>query len=608
MTWLTIKEVAGLFGITERGLRYKVEQNQLPHRQIKGKGRGGIQYQIPLSSLPQHLQDQYNSQQSNQAPEKNYKPTLHYTGKQREEADRKAMIVLEYWQSSKPLNDFVALYNAQIPNHPESHINIHKLMSWQKKYKKNRDVADLIDTRGEHRRGVSSISDEAWECFCSLYLTLQRPSVQSCWEYTQIKHPNIPSVSTFERKVKTIPKYAIIEFRYGQKALDDNMPSMMRSKLDIMSNDIWGSDHHQMDVFVRNAQGKVVRLWLTVFFDARSNKVISYIAREDAPNATVVKQCFKKGILAYGIPNEVYFDNGKDYKSKAFSRDYPLSVANQLGIESIFAIPYNAKAKSVERFFRTLEDKFNKRFPAYLGKDAKDRPENMRINNEKIAKIAPSMEEYLSSLDIYIEEEYNNTKSKGRDMNGKTPNEVYYENLSVVCRVKDENVLNIICGTFEGRTVGKNGVRILNNYYYDEALIAHYGKKVIVSYVPENIDKVVVFDANMRIINEAHARIVTPYRNTTQEDYNRAKKAKKAIKKFNQQFAFERETNIHGLIASNQLKEKQYAEDGEIATIEHITPRIQQNSRKLKEIAEVGERDCEQEAATDALLKFYQAL
>ena len=166
----------------------------------------------------------------------------------------------------------------------------------------------------------------------------------------QKKFSYIPSISTFERKAKEIPEYTIIEYRHGQKTLSDHMPSMMRSKLDIVPNDIWGSDHHKMDVFVKNARGKVVRPWLTVFFDIRSNKVVGHIVREADPNATVVKQCLKQGILKYGIPKEVYFDNRKDYKSKVFSRDYPLSIANQLGIGNIYAMPYNAKAKSVERF------------------------------------------------------------------------------------------------------------------------------------------------------------------------------------------------------------------------------------------------------------------
>ena len=396
MIWLSVKVIAELKQVSERTVQRNIKKREYIFREIEAIGRGGMQYEILLSSLPQTAQDRYHEQQTGkpagqQADQLPLK-ILHYTGKQRQEADRKAWIVTQYWQSKKSPDDFITTYNTETPENP---INKHQLMRWQGKYKKSMDVADLIDTRGEHRRGISSISSEAWDYFCSLYLTLQRLTIQRCWEFVQKEYPDIPSVSAFERKVKTIPEYAIIEYRLGQKALDDHMPTMLRSKLDIMSNHIWYSDHHLMDVFVKNTYGKVVRLWLTVFFDARSNKVVSFIAREADPNATVVKQCLKQGILKYGIPDEVYFDNGKDYKSKAFSVDYPLSIVKQLGIGNIYATPYNAKAKSVERFFRTLEERFNKLFPTYLGKDAKDRPENMRISNAKIANVAPEIKEYL---------------------------------------------------------------------------------------------------------------------------------------------------------------------------------------------------------------------
>lgn len=33
---------------------------------------------------------------------------------------------------------------------------------------------------------------------------------------------------------------------------------------------------------------------------------------------TAVKKCFRLGVEQNGVPNEVYFDNGKDYRSQQF--------------------------------------------------------------------------------------------------------------------------------------------------------------------------------------------------------------------------------------------------------------------------------------------------
>lgn len=80
--------------------------------------------------------------------------------------------------------------------------------------------------------------------------------------------------------------------------------NMERSKLDIASNDIWFSDHHLIDVFVKSTDGKkVIRPWLTVFFDARSSRVVGAVVKNADPNATTIKQCFRLGVEQNGVPS-----------------------------------------------------------------------------------------------------------------------------------------------------------------------------------------------------------------------------------------------------------------------------------------------------------------
>lgn len=57
---------------------------------------------------------------------------------------------------------------------------------------------------------------------------------------------------------------------------------------------------------------------------------------------------------------------------------------NVLGIGKITATPYHGQAKSVERFFRTLEERFGKMFYSYAGNDAKKRPEHMAKTLKKL--------------------------------------------------------------------------------------------------------------------------------------------------------------------------------------------------------------------------------
>lgn len=64
-----------------------------------------------------------------------------------------------------------------------------------------------------------------------------------------------------------------------------------------------------------------------------------------------------------------------------------------------------------------------------------------------------------------------------------------FENLAVKNEVHDKSILRILCGTFDERTVQKNGVQYQGRFYYHTDLIAHQGEKVIINYDPSNMDE-----------------------------------------------------------------------------------------------------------------------
>ena len=597
LTWLKVREVAELLEVTDSAIKKAVKKNKYKYRHVDGIGQGGKQIEIALESLPQEAQNKYNNVQE----EITYKEVTQFTGKQREEANFKALIVEKYRKSQLSPDDFVKDFNER---NPDSVITKSQLFRWQRKYKSG-DVADLVDKRGGHNRGQITIPPDAWEYFYSLYMTLQKRSIQRCWELTRLEYPNIPTVSAFERNLTTIPKLVMIYYREGEKAFNDALVSMERSREDIASNDIWFSDHHLVDVAVINNRGRVFRPWLTVFFDARASKVISFIVRDKSADATVIKQCLRLGIEKYGVPKELYFDNGKDYREKSFNADFPISLVKQLGINMIYATPYHGQAKTVERFFGTMEDRFCKLLPTYLGKDAKQRPENMRVTFDKLKDKAPTMEKFIELLTIYFEQ-YNNTQSGGIDMNGKCPDQVYYENLHTKTKVKDENILRMLCGTFDERTVQKNGVQYQGRFYYHTELLAHQGEKVIINADPYNMDELNIFDTDMRAICKAPAKVRTPFRHTTQEQIREAMKEKKEARKMIQRYAPTRELDTMSIIARNQLLEKQYEETAETKVIENINPALSENSRILTASTQ-KQRSSDEENILQAIMQAKQA-
>ena len=599
MRWLTVKEAAEICNLSISGIKKAVARGKYTSIYVDGVGKSGHQLRIALESLPQRAQDKYYNIKTEPAP------ILQYSGKQREDADYKAWVVVQYRTLGLPVDAFLDKINSEDPTAPP--ITPSQLFRWNRKYQDN-DVSALIDRRGGHNRNTCSIPKEAWDFFYAAYMTQQRRGIKLCYDITKSYYPDIPSVTTFERQVRKIPKLAIDLYRYGQKQFNDHLPYMDRDKTDLDSNDIWFSDHHRVDVFVKSADGtRPVRPWLTTFFDARSNKVISYIVRLEDPDAGVVKKCFRLGAETYGIPKEVYFDNGKDYRSKSFSRDYPMSLVNQLGIGIIHATPYHGAAKTVERFFLTFTNRFSKLFDTYTGKDAKERPECMRVKDSVILKKAPSLPEFIDYLNIYMRQ-YNATPSRGKDMDGKCPDQVYSDNIRVKEVVSNKNALRLLCGNSDERTVQKNGISYRNNCYFHELLLSHIGERVMITYDPDNMDQIAVFDMNNVAICTAAAKIRTPFRHTTEADYKRAEKEKRQARAATRRHQPGRELSVHELIARDQLLEKRFTETGEPHTIEHITPAAARNAEIIESTSQAARsrRIRKEDSISETLMQIYE--
>ena len=581
MTWITVKETAKLLNITHQAVRKRVGNGKLEYKYINGiGGNSGRVLQILLESLPQEIQDKYNG------IEKKSKLLIEqYSLLQIKEAEYKASIVEAFRKSELSAEKFIKKFNDE---NSES-FSIRQLYSWNKKYIQGK-IETLIDTRGGDNKGTSSISEEAWEFFYSLYMTFQRRSIKWCYDKTKLKFPDVPSLRSFERKVKKIPEYAILRYRVGTKAFNDALPHMERSRTGVMSNDIWCSDHHRIDVFVRNSTGHVIRPWLTVFTDIRSTKIMSFIVREADPNATVVKKCLRLGIEKFGVPKEILTDNGKDYKARDLSLEYPLSVMNVLGIGKITATPYHWQAKPVERFFRTLEERFGKMFYSYAGNDAKKRPEHMAKTIKRLEEDPniPSMDFYVEQLEKWIEE-YNNTPHYGEGMDGQTPDNVYIQNLEKRVEVKDRNALKLLCGKTVTRTVDRNGVRIFSQTYsnYDGCLVSYYGKKVMVTYDPDNIDSVFIFDMDYRYICMAESRLKPMFRNTNEEEFNKLAKEKKKVRELVKACRPVREKSIFELIAEHHQQEEMYRNQHEQIETEVLTTPFSEQADKAFEVKTV---------------------
>ncbi|MDL2327581.1 Mu transposase C-terminal domain-containing protein [Ruminococcaceae bacterium OttesenSCG-928-A11] len=604
MTWTASRIVAQRMGKDITAIEKAAKAGRMAYRYVRGRGRGGRVMQVDVDSLPPKLLSLYNGVISEQPD------ILSFPAKQREAADYRAFIVEEYWRSGLSPADYVANYNQTNPTDP---LNTDRLFRWQRKYKASgKSVSALVDRRGGHNRGQSSIPPDAWDYFYSMYMTLQKRTVQFCYNKTKNKYPGIPSVSAFERRVRALPLLVKIHYREGKRAAKNKYPHMTRDFYSIDSNDIWYSDEYTMDCFAKDETGTPTRYSLLMWLDARSRLPVAWALQPRAATTDTIKRTLRQGIEQYGVPSRLYIDNGNIYKSKdGLSRDFPLSLVNRLGIKTTYARPYSPEGKAAqERIFGTISSQFCRQWLTYCGSDNINRPEYLQrpISHPKeyLEKHSPIKEEFITAFAAWIDE-YITTAHSGQAMEGKPPIQVYTENLKSRRVVSDHEALRLLCGRVETRIVQRNGIQIFNNEYFNDALPMHLGETVTVIYDPDNLNELNIFDIHGRAICVAQPRILMSF-NPTAEEYREGQREKKNVRKALRDHQPLHDLTVQEIMARQHRQKQDYDRTGEVPTAE-VYNNMLQESRKLadmkKNSAGQAGMDNEAQQLQDDLLDYY---
>ena len=137
-------------------------------------------------------------------------------------------------------------------------------------------------------------------------------------------------------------------------------------------NQLWHSDIKYGPYLPIGPDGAMKQVFFVTFIDDATRFVLH---GEFYPvmDKTIVEDCFRKAIQKFGVPETVYFDNGKQYRTKWMTR-----ACSKLGIRLLFAKPYSPEATGkVERFNRVVD--------AFLSEVALEKPKTLERLNERFA-------------------------------------------------------------------------------------------------------------------------------------------------------------------------------------------------------------------------------
>ncbi len=113
-------------------------------------------------------------------------------------------------------------------------------------------------------------------------------------------------------------------------------------------NRLWHSDIMYSIYLPIGPGGQKKQVYLVSFLDD-ATRFILHAEFFPTLDQVIVEDCFRQAIHKYGLPEAVYFDNGRQYKTKWMNR-----ACAKLGIRLLFAKPYSPESTGkVEVFNRT---------------------------------------------------------------------------------------------------------------------------------------------------------------------------------------------------------------------------------------------------------------
>jgi hypothetical protein len=238
------------------------------------------------------------------------------------------------------------------------------------------------------------------------------------------------------------------------------------------------------------------------------------------PNSDRIHLSFKRGIERYGLPESIYIDNGKDYRTLDFAggrkgkkatpdvdKEQSRVVCDLLDVDVTFAKPYNSRAKTVERKFQTFIEKLERFSRGYAGPDAERRPEITERRRKASVRHPGAAEEmdFLCTLDEFRERvdawsrRINEEPAGGEILDGHSPVEMLRAERSTPHYIEDRH-LSILCLRSSGER------QIHRCQWYDRELDVYYhaewmydsriqGTKAFAKRDPQDPEEAWIFDA-----------------------------------------------------------------------------------------------------------------
>jgi len=355
------------------------------------------------------------------------------------------------------------------------------LVRWESDYKKI-GVMALVPTWGDASRDRTIIDDNDQLKRVVLGCLIRQPHItaKKIVHYLAADHSALPrpSARTLQRWLKNwkLNNSQLWMFVTNPDQWKNRYMSAVGSHHSHIErlNQTWEMDSTPADVMLTDGRHSVIAV-----IDLYSRRLKYYVSKSST--AAAVCQVFRRAVLAWGVPELVRIDNGKDYVSDRF-----LSVLDALQIDCELCMPFASEEKgTIERSMRTMSHGITDLLPGFIGHNVAERKQiearrafsDRIMNKEGVVEITLSADEFQKKLDQWSDHIYMHDEHSGTGMGNKTPFMMAAEWTGGIDKIENERALDLLLAPLAGtKTITKKGIRHQNYYYYSAALFAYHGE------------------------------------------------------------------------------------------------------------------------------------
>lgn len=251
----------------------------------------------------------------------------------------------------------------------------------------------------------------------------------------------------------------------------------------IRLNQRWEMDATPADWMLTDDDGKQRRYSASVVIDVFSRRMI--VVLSPTPKTETHKFALRLALLAWGVPEEIVTDNGKDYQSGDFQE-----TLRQLDIKHHTTGPFSPWEKPhVERGIQSILHSNLEALSAFVGHNVADRSAiearrsfaDRLFKKDQVVELAMPAGELQSRINDWLKGTYEQREHGGLDE--ETPFAMAASYRGEIRRIQDERALDLLLAQPAGKgtyVVTKKGLNIASGNYIAPELGLYVGRDVSV--------------------------------------------------------------------------------------------------------------------------------